>query len=418
MRRVLVLSVHYPPIQSSQSVRAAKLLKYLPATGWQPDVVCATEDPAFGFDSTLNRDIPKQTTVIRVSGPSSLRSNFLGLSRVPDHMAPWIPKAIGAAMRLARSNRYDAMITLSFPASSHVAGLGVNVLTGLPWIADFSDPWTNNPYSSGERSTLRQLCNRVLETLTLKAASLVGFTTREFRDFKVPLRHRTVRESVILPNPTEQADFLRVAPDSDPQRSYSIVHVGSLYGIRQPDHFLEGFSRFMEIDPSRLASVRFVGQWTRASEPKVLRYPLVRSRVTFVPPISRDEALREMQTADLLLLIEPTREARDIFLPMKLVEYLASGTPILALTESRSIRTIIENNASGMVVRDGDIGGISRALAQSYSERTTSVSRHPRKIAEFEAETVSRALSIALDSIVTTSRASGDIVDPPEEQPA
>src|SRR5262245_45394770 len=54
MRRVLMVSPHFPPDSSAAAHRVRLLAPHLPAAGWRPTVV--TVDPA-GYEGRLDRDL-------------------------------------------------------------------------------------------------------------------------------------------------------------------------------------------------------------------------------------------------------------------------------------------------------------------------------------------------------------------------
>lgn len=415
-QRVLVLTCHYPPIHSSQAVRAAKLLKYLPNEGWIPDIVCAREDPAFGLDSSLVADIPIESSVVRIP---ALLPKALRLPRrleVPDHMAPWIIPAAAAAIRLAKGRRYSAVMSLSFPAASHVAALFVAWVCCLPWLADFSDPWMSNPYRVGERRDLREKLNRLLEAQVFHRAKLLGFVTPEFRDYETKFHPGVAGKWMILTNSAERTDFAGIEVTQDDTR-FRIAHIGSSYGLRQPDDLLRGFASFLEAHPTADIELRFVGPSSDLDRAVKSAEPLLRDHVIILPPLARKDALREMRAADLLVLIDPSPIEPGIFLPLKLVEYLISGRPILALTVPGPSQYLVERHGAGKVVRFDDAQGIAEAIEHFYDGRRLSTDHGPCEMPELEARLVGRQVGEALNLLTGRGHPSGNLVRPDTEKP-
>ena len=71
------------------------------------------------------------------------------LKLLPDEKWVWIGAAARAARRLAAERRFDVLVSFAQPWSDHLVGLRVHRATGLPWVAHFSDPWTDSPYLDG-----------------------------------------------------------------------------------------------------------------------------------------------------------------------------------------------------------------------------------------------------------------------------
>ncbi len=65
---------------------------------------------------------------------------------VPDEAVTWNLTAIPAAIRIARSEGVDAVLTTSPPGSVHLVGAAVKRATGAKWIADLRDSLVAHPH--------------------------------------------------------------------------------------------------------------------------------------------------------------------------------------------------------------------------------------------------------------------------------
>ena len=61
------------------------------------------------------------------------------------------------AIRLARREGIDVVITTSPPPSLHLLGAAVKRASGAAWVADLRDPLTSHPHRRGYESRLAQL---------------------------------------------------------------------------------------------------------------------------------------------------------------------------------------------------------------------------------------------------------------------
>ena len=73
--RALLISYTFPPTGGSGVQRAAKLVKYLPAVGWQVEVLAAGHQRFPWSDPSLMADLPTDTRVHRVRGLEPKRSS-------------------------------------------------------------------------------------------------------------------------------------------------------------------------------------------------------------------------------------------------------------------------------------------------------------------------------------------------------
>ncbi|HNV21323.1 MAG TPA: glycosyl transferase family 1, partial [Candidatus Hydrogenedentes bacterium] len=179
MPRVLIISYYFPPAGGPGVQRIMGLVRHLPSFGWEPVVLTVKGGTFFNRDEESLARVPASVPVYRTKAfePFALYNRLRGkpadealpiggvgqggggvaarLSQwvranlfVPDARIGWIPSAVSAAKRLVRHERIDAIITSSPPQTVHLIGRRAALATGLPWIADFRDPWTQIYYNS------------------------------------------------------------------------------------------------------------------------------------------------------------------------------------------------------------------------------------------------------------------------------
>src|SRR5712691_5469064 len=171
--KVLVVTMYFPPAGGGGVQRPLKLAQYLPALGIETHVL-APDDPKW-----IHRDeglrVPTQAWVHRARyiGPKGRRPaeelhGKEGLPRlathaklasrrllVPDENVSWNLTAIPAAIRIARRERIDAVITTSPPNSVHLVGAAVQRATGAKWLADLRDSLVAHPHRRAESAAVR-----------------------------------------------------------------------------------------------------------------------------------------------------------------------------------------------------------------------------------------------------------------------
>jgi len=361
-RRALILAYFFPPLGGAGVQRTLKFVKYLPEHGWDP-IVVTTDSRAYpAADESLARDLPAGVPVIRAHETGAFRGLAQAAAKVPvphlaapfswpDETVGWLPGAVRAALAAVRRHSPSVLYTTSSPYTAHLAGLLVARLGRLPWVLDFRDEWSLNPYLSGVPSPIAR-ANRLAERAVLKRAAMVVQAADYFQ-------LADGREAVTLPNGVDEDDFDGEPPATVTER-FRIAYVGTLYGKRDAVPVLAALARLVErgrIDPDRL-ELRAVGNlWSRPSLPGSV--PL--TTTGYVP---HDEAIREMRSASALLLYEPPG---SLATTGKVFEYLASERPILCVAppENRAARLIAELHA-GVVANPDDGPSIDRAIEELY----------------------------------------------------
>lgn len=395
-KRVLIITYYWPPTAGSGVQRWLKMSKYLPQYGWQP-VIYTPENPEAGMtDESLLRDIAPEAEVIKRpilepyavfnaltgnkgknSGKASTgsgavnpinavghKSPLMRLSLwlranvfVPDPRCLWIRPSVRFLKQYLREHPVDAIVSTGPPHSMHLIARALHRSTGIPWTADFRDPWTRIFYFKHLPLTRRSRKRYAAMELSVlrKADHVVAVTDNMVRDFLEELdadkkRGTSGRQTAgdssvteqknkfhVIENGYDEADFTGITATELPA-GFNLVHTGLFSAEGNPRRLwkvlaelgrdLPGFGRDLHLtfagktDPEILASVREAG---------------LGEHLTDRGYIPHHEANRLQKAADLLLL--PLREEPEAagILTGKYFEYLAAGRPIAAFGPHGSV---------------------------------------------------------------------------------
>src|SRR6185295_13871169 len=157
------------------------------------------------------------------------------LKLLPDEKWVWIGAAARAARALHSRQRFDVLVSFAQPWSDHLIGLRVHRATGLPWVAHFSDPWTDSPYLRGH-AWQRRIWAR-MEANVVRHADALVFVNQQTADRvmrKYPDEWR--RKAHVVAHGYDCDDLSPASPSTSGDR-LSIVYTGRFYdGIRTPEH--------------------------------------------------------------------------------------------------------------------------------------------------------------------------------------
>ena len=370
-RSVLVVAYFFPPLGGGGVQRTAKFVKYLPHHGWMPTVITTTARYYGVHDESLLNDIPAEVRVVAASENDLLRraGNRLSGRRWvpgrwrylpaqvlgwPDPMNGWVPGALAAVARELHTGNYDALITTSAPYSAHIVGALARRITGVPWIADFRDEWSQNPELK-QPEFLKRLSSRV-ERMIVGGCDRVIVTTNGAR-----LAGPVAGKQTTITNGVDLADIAAKMAVS-PRERFTLSFVGSLYGDRNCREVLAALKRLSErgaIDPDRV-EFRIVGRVSVDDLTDVRG----RIRITQLGYVSHYAALAEMRSADALVAYLPSH-SRSI--PGKIFEYLACGRPILCVVGRGSASfEMVRELGAGYSVEPTDSVGLDRALTELW----------------------------------------------------
>ncbi len=342
-RKVLVVANPYPPMVSAGTTRVVRFLRRLPEHGWEPTVLAAAGGgtaPVPADVRVLRAPVPMPRQLLGGGRRSTRVNRWIS---VPDPYFAWVGPAIYKGAWLLRDEHFDAIFSSSPRPSVHLVAATLARLSGVPWLADYRDPWSTYQFRAYPTSVHRET-HRRLEAGALRCAAAATAVNRPILDDLV-LRHPWLAGHVrVLPNgydPAEARDEVSLEP------GFWIVHTGRLYGREQQ------VSAFLAALSSLPADVRvlFLGVDESRVLPEASRLG-VASRVRVEAFVPHGEALGYQRAADALLLVNGRRPES---MSSKVFEYLAAGRPVFAISpEASAARTLFEEVGGGTCVLPDD----------------------------------------------------------------
>lgn len=372
MRRVLMVAYHFPPVAGSSGMqRTLRFVQHLPHYGWEPLVL--TINPR-GYERTsadLMRDIPEGTVVRRAFGLDTARhlsvaGRFFRWMALPDRWVTWRLGAVPEGMRMIQEFRPDVIWSTYPIATAHWIGAVLQAKSGLPWIADFRDPMTQERYPSNP--WVRRSYSAVEEKVLKGAAHTVFTTPGALEMYRKRYPDRADRMSV-LENGYDEESFSGLDVSAEPlvPGAKVLLHSGIVYPEeRDPRPLFQALQRLRDggiIHPETFR-VRF-----RAAEHEDLLMALrdkhgLGDMIEVCRPLPYREALAEMLRADALLVLQAVGCNGQI--PAKIYEYLRAQRPILCLADP-----------------SGDTAGVARAAGVDAIARLESVEEIERLLPDF-----------------------------------
>jgi glycosyltransferase involved in cell wall biosynthesis len=318
---------------------------------------------------------------------------------LPDDKQGFIPPAVRAGIRAHRAGA-DLLYTTVPPFSTHLAGLVLHRLTGMRWVIEFRDPWTDSQFRlAHQRSRWTSAIERWLERRCLSEASLVVSVTEGIqRGLITKVRGKARPEKFLV----ARNGISRLAPPrrSGPAAPFRIAYVGSFYHRRDPFPFLEGLADVIgerSLKPDDI-SIEFVGNCTEyrgVSVASKVRDLGLNPFVTIRGWIPHAEAQRLIEAADMLLFLAQDQPSQ---VPNKLYDYLGTGVPILAFADAGGESAWMLRQAGGhFLVTGDDRVSASKAIASAMSSTAAPAAASPELLLEWTTERQMAKLVAAVD---------------------
>ena len=373
--KVLLVTLYFPPAGGGGVQRPLKFATHLPALGIETHVL-APDDPKW-----VHRDDdlvpPTQAWVHRVRYvgpkgrlPAEELHGLTGIARagrkaaltfrrmlIPDENVSWNLTATPAAIRIARRQGIDVVITTSPPTSVHLVGAAVKRATGAKWIADLRDSIVANPHRRTESRLVRakEATGERVARLVARYADAVTAVTDPIGE---ELRARGADRVQTIANGIDFEDFAGLSYQRGTR--FRLTHTGSFFGRRSPRAILEALAG---TDADIVA--RFVGDF-RSSDREWAEGLDLGDRLELHPYLPRRRVLELQKDSEALLLLIPESGGRGrAVLSAKVFEYLAAERPILAaVPPDGAAAELIRETGAGVVVAPDDVEGLRDALTQ------------------------------------------------------
>lgn len=397
-----MISYFFPPLASPGSIRTLRFVKHLPELGWLPTVLTPESSPWAYRDTKLLEQVPRDCRVIHTPGwepKNKFLVRLLGRVLVPDTELFWSYSAREHGLRFINNTNTAVIYTCSYPYSAHLTGAWLSRVTGLPWVADFRDPWTFHPFRQYGRA--RKRIEKRLEQHVMAEATAVILNIEETRKLYEELYPSHKGKFHAIPNGFDIDDF----PQSAPARKEEVVisYIGSAFYARQPLRvFFDALAQVLE-DPSI----------KRASNIKVVLAGRSFSGLDELPPsvaaitesrglISHADATSLMREADLLLMTSHgEKEGQDTCIPAKTYEYAASGSRILAISEKCATQRFVQDLPGGHVARPTDRAEMIQVIKQALDADQAFFPRiRLEKLQPFDSRHLTKRLADLFNSII------------------
>ncbi|MBQ7019858.1 MAG: glycosyltransferase family 4 protein [Bacteroidales bacterium] len=387
MKRVLIITYYWPPTGGSGVQRWVKFAKYLPSEGWEPVIYTPENPEQLAVDHSLEAEIPEGTEVIktRITEPYELYKKFLrrsGHSKEavevnpvnaqnksfaqkaamwvrgnlfrPDPRCLWINPSVRYLKKYLEDHPVDLIVSTGPPQSMHLIGRKLAQQTGLPWIADFRDPWTKIFYFKHLSMTkATERWHQKMEKAVLDDAdAVVAVSPLVQQEFQAMTR--TPVE--LITNGYDECDFPE-GRDKDAaggeDKDFIITHTGLFAADGNPTVLWDVLSEKSRKDEyfRKALKIKLIGK-TDAQVLESIEEAGLKENLEDLGYQKHSVAVQAQRKASLLILPLRKEPEYKAVLPGKLFEYLASCRPVMGIGQPDGAMSMILDKTNTGAVYD------------------------------------------------------------------
>ena len=402
MKRVLIISYYWPPTGGSGVQRWVKFAKYLPEEDWQPVIYTPENPEQLAVDASLEAEVPSEAEVIktRITEPYALykkvlrrsghskeavevnpvnaqNKSFLQKAAMwvrgnffrPDPRCLWIRPSVRYLKKYLEEHPVDLIVTTGPPQSMHMIGLRLAKETGLPWVADFRDPWTKIFYFKHLSMTpATERWHKKMEKAVLdEASAVVAVSPLVQQEFQA----MTDTPVELITNGFDECDFPS-EKDTEayggPDKDFTITHTGLFAADGNPTVLWDVLREKYQADGDfrKRLRIKLIGK-NDEQILKALKDRGLQEALTDMGYQPHSVAVEQQRKASILILPLRKEPEYKAVLPGKLFEYMASERPVLGIGQPDGAMAMILGEAkTGTVLDWDDKKGISEYIEKCW----------------------------------------------------
>jgi hypothetical protein len=390
--KALLISYHFPPSLGGCPMRTGAFADSLVERGWECHVIAAkitADHPIYKLDREAEGNTNERRKLYLVSegflgwtarqfrrhqdansnghtGNGKSQSLFSQAASIikplafPDPKAGWIPGAIRQARQLMRKHDFDLIYSFGYPWSCHIVASRICGGSGIPWIADYGDPWTFSPVGRDNPSWRKKL-DFLVESALLKKTAAVVVTTPETRDGFLSVFGAALKRPIYVSPVAQFHDAEYEAVPGQLPGHFQISFTGMYDSTRSPYPFYDAAKLFCGQGDVRICVAGLIGKsYVDYAETAGLG-----SLVSHRARLNRRETVQLQRSSHVLLSFG---WPGGLQVPCKVYEYFAARRPILHIAGDAQdpAARLVQQFRRGLVVPN-EVGAIRTAL-QTFHE--------------------------------------------------
>ncbi|MDB6130464.1 MAG: hypothetical protein JWM04_1571 [Verrucomicrobiales bacterium] len=391
MKRVLIISPHFPPINAPDHQRVRMALPYFVEFGWEATVIATAPEFVEGtLDPLLKQSLDAKTRIFWEPALPTKWTRKIGLGNLGLRCIPYVHRR---AKELLTEEKFDVVFFSTTMFAVMALGPAWKRNFGIPYVLDFQDPWVMPYYDTAPgvsppggrfKHAITQTIAKNLEPMSVKGASQIMSVSPAYPE-AFCARYPELKPEVftVLPFGASEADYTFVRENKVEQSEFDPndgkehwVYVGR----GGPDMkfcltaFFMALAKEIELKPELREKLRFhfigtsyakAGSGEKSIEPIAKSFGLDDIVMEKTDRIPYFEAISCMQNAHALFV--PGSDDPG-YTASKIYPTIMAGKPVLSIFhESSTVNMVMKETGAGLAISFKSSDGV-RDLAQKIAK--------------------------------------------------
>ena len=425
MKKVLIITYYWPPAGGPGVQRVLKFAKYLPQFGWQPIILTVENGEYPAIDETLAEDIPECCKIYKTNSiePTFLYKKFTGMMPdekipvailaeenknwkrriakwirlnifIPDAKIGWIPFAVKRGREIIKKEKPDIIFSSSPPPTVHLIAMKLAKWSGIKWVADFRDPWTDiYHYDESKKTKLTQNIESKLEEKVLNSCNKIITVSEGFKGlFKPKIERSKIIE--VITNGFDQDD-IQIKINKDYSNKFIISYAGKINHQQNPQNLWKTLSVIARNNDNfkRDLEIRLMGNINERVI-QAIKLAGMNDNLINMNYINHNKLFHILSKSSILLLLVPDTKKNQGIIPGKIFEYISLKKYILGIgpPEGDSAK-ILNYTHSGKMFAFKDTKKLKYEILKLYDDWTkNNFSINPTNIEQFTRKNITKKI--------------------------
>jgi hypothetical protein len=429
VRRVLIVSPHFPPVNAPDMQRVRMSLPYFSEFGWLPFVLAVKPSAEQCVEPLLEKTVPRTIPIVRVPAFSPTLSRRIGVGNPALRALPWLLRAGG---RLITEHQIDLVYFSTTMFFSMPLARVWRYKYGVPYVLDIQDPWRSDYYDNHPehakppKYSIMRRVHRILESWTMKKVGGLIAVSEPYIDTlraRYPWTNRTVCATIPFAASAADFDIISALPQANSVFRPGDGAIHGTYVGRAGDDMKTAFGIIFDalrvvaqLDCHGLGALKlhFVGTSYATDDRARKTVAPVASACGVADLVSEQtervpyfQALQLLKDADFNILVGSDDPH---YVASKVHPYLMAGRPILAVVHERSgLVPVLRESCGVTLITFGEgreavaVGSLVAAWPRLLAEirsKATSV----RLPAQYSAREMTRQQCVVFDQVIANAK--------------